>query len=150
KEVGEGIGGTEHLPHFLFCHRPTTARRGTERYTPAPGLGASRPASAGLLVEPPILPQFVVLLAPGRVAQDFVRLVQLLEPGLGDLVARIDVGMVLPRQLTKGLLDLFVGGRLGDAEGGVVILEVHDYSNPRRRMSWSSSCARRRFSRLDS
>ena len=47
---------------------------------------------------------------------------------LGRLVARVDVGMVLARQLPERLLDLLLGRGLRDAERRVVVLEVHTSS----------------------
>ena len=86
-----------------------------------------RPASrrAGLLVHPPVRSQLVVFLPLVGIAEHFVGLVDLLEFRFGRLVAGIDVGMVLPRQLPERLLDLLLGRGLGDAERRVVVLEIH-------------------------
>jgi hypothetical protein len=80
---------------------------------------------AGLLVHPPVRAQLVVLLPLVRIAQDFVRLVDLLELALRRLVARINVRVILARELPVRLLDFFPGRRFGDAERGVVVPEFH-------------------------
>ena len=67
-------------------------------------------------------PRVVVLLALHRVRQHGVRLGDLLESTLRILVVGVLVGVVLPRQLAEGLLDLLRLGVLGDAEDLVVIL----------------------------
>ena len=78
-----------------------------------------------LLVHPPVGAELVVLLSLLAVPEDLVRFVDFLELGLGGLVARVDVGMVLARELPERLLDLFLGGGLGDAERLVIVLEFH-------------------------
>src|SRR5207249_7011428 len=69
----------------------------------------------------PIRPQLVILLALGRVAQDFVGLIDFLELFLGLLFVFRHVRMVLPRQLAEGLLDVGFAGAAGHAQRFVVI-----------------------------
>src|SRR5262249_20608156 len=159
EEVGERVVVAEHLVHFCRRHRAVAAfaarPAAAERRVPAAAselarieAGSAGPC-AGLLVGAPVRAQLVVLLALRRIAEDLVRLVDLLELRLGRFVAGIHVRVVLARQLAERLLDLFVAPGLRDAERGVVVLEIHQ-SNPSMRLSWSSSWVRRRFdSRAD-
>jgi hypothetical protein len=78
-----------------------------------------------LLVRFPVGAQLVVLLALDRIAEHLVGLVDLLEFCFRRLVTRIHVRVMLARQLAERLLHLLVGGRLGDAERCVVVLELH-------------------------
>src|SRR5207237_277900 len=78
-----------------------------------------------LLVHAPVRPELVVLPALVRIAEHFVRFVDLFELPFGRLVARVHVGMMLARQLPVGLLQFLVGRGLRDAERGVVVLEFH-------------------------
>src|SRR5439155_26680454 len=63
----------------------------------------------------------VVLFAFLLVAEDVVGVLDFLEAGLGLLVAGVAVGVVLPRQLAVGLLDLVLRGGLRDAQDFVVV-----------------------------
>ena len=75
-----------------------------------PGPGGAHPLERGVavaVVERPLL----------GVAQDVVGLLRLLELGLGLLVARVDVGVMLPRQVAVGLLDLRRPRRRGARPG---------------------------------
>src|SRR5258708_5913358 len=80
-EVGEGMLVAEHLAHLVFGHRAEAAalRSATEVHVPA-GLIRIEPAALrpGLLVIPPYLAELVVLLALLRIAEHFVRSVNLL------------------------------------------------------------------------
>src|SRR6185503_19745881 len=118
-----------------------------------PGAAELAGVEAGprLLVRAPVRPELVIFLALGRIAEDFIGLVDLLELVLGRLVAGIDVRVVLARQLPVRLLELLVRGGFRDAERGVIVFEVHRQSNPSIRLNSSSSSARRRrVSRADS
>jgi hypothetical protein len=64
------------------------------------------------------------LLALGRVAEDLLGLVELLEASLGCGVARLGVRVMLAGQLAERLLDLSLRRRPRDTEDGVVVLEV--------------------------
>src|SRR5690606_14652725 len=64
----------------------------------------------------------VVLLALGRVAKHGVGLRGLLEAGLGCLVTRVLVRVVVPGDLAERLLDLVLARVLGDAQNLVVVL----------------------------
>jgi hypothetical protein len=85
----------------------------------APGVGARAGAAAaaadvgagglGLLDPLPVVAPAVVLLALVGVGQHAVRLANLLEEGLGLLVARVDVRVVLAGQLAVGRLDVLDG-----------------------------------------
>src|SRR5262249_38845852 len=150
EEIRERVVAPEHLVHFFLGHRPVAALAAgsaAEVHVESAELtgieaGAAR-RGASLLVGAPVRAQFVVFLALRRIAEDLVGLVDLLEAGLGRLVAWVHVGMVLARQLAERLLDLFFARGLRDAERGVVVFEVHQ-SNPSMRLSSSSSCVRRR------
>src|SRR5918996_5161877 len=84
---------------------------------------AGRPhAAAAIPRERPVAAQLVVLLPLGGVAQDVVRLADLLEPLGGVGVVRIPVGVVLLGEPAKRLLDFVRGSRLGDAEDLIVVL----------------------------
>src|SRR5262245_5315451 len=169
EEVGERVVVAEHLVHLFRRHRAVAALAArpaaAEMHVPAAAAELTRieAGAAGtrprLFVGAPVRAEFVVLLALRRIAEDFVRLVDLLEPRLGRLVAGVHVRMVLARQLAERLFDFLLTRGLRDAERGVVVFEVHqsnpstrvDQSNPSMRLSWSSSWVRRRFdSRADS
>ena len=60
-----------------------------------------------------------------RVLQDLVGLVDLLEPLLGRLVARVAVRVVLHGELAEGPLELGFLGALGHAEDLVVVALRH-------------------------
>src|SRR5262249_4211346 len=138
KEVGERVVAPEHLVHLFLGHRAVAAFAGTAAaevdVPPATTeLARIEPAAAGagarLLVGAPVRAQLVVLLPLRRITEHLVGLVDLLEAGLGCLVAGIDIRVVLARQLAEGLLDLFLARGLRHAERRVVILEFHQ-SNP--------------------
>ena len=126
EEIGERILVAEEIPHLLFGHRPVTtgAARVGRVGAAAEGRAPRLPLLLRLLVHAPVGAQLVVLPALLRIAEDLVRLVDLLELRFRRLVARVHVGMVLARQLAVRLLDLLFRRRLGDAERGVVVLEV--------------------------
>jgi hypothetical protein len=99
-------------------------------HRPAAVIEAGAAGRAPLLVHPPVGAQLVVLLPLLRIAEHLVGLVDFLELRLGRLVAGVDVGVVLARQLPVRALDLLVGGGLGDPERLVVVLEVHRVRAP--------------------
>src|SRR2546428_161188 len=105
EEVGEWIALAEHLAHLLFGHRPeATALAAAEVDVPFAAAREARSgarARTGLLVHAPVGAELIVFLALLRVAKDLVGLVELLESSLGRLVAGVDVGMVLARQLPE-------------------------------------------------
>ena len=88
---------------------------------------------AEFLTLPPVGPELVVGRALFRVLEDFVRLLQLLEPLLGVLLLA-DVGMELARELAVGALDLILGRAPRHTHDCVVILESH--GRRRLRRSW--------------
>src|SRR2546426_10728157 len=88
----------------LFRSRPATA--------PVPLTGAR---------ERSIAPQLVVLLPLVRVAQDVVRLVDLLEAVGGLRIVGITIGVVLLGEAAKRLLDLVGRRRLGHSEDLVIV-----------------------------
>ena len=63
----------------------------------------------------------VVLVALLLVAENVIGALNLLEPGLGLLVTRVAVGVILPRQLAVGFLDVLVGGIAFYAKDVVVV-----------------------------
>jgi len=72
----------------------------------------------------PVLPQLVVALAFVSVGQNFVSLVDLLKFVFGGFIARIDIRMILARQLAVGGLDLILGGGFGNAEDFIVVSKL--------------------------
>src|ERR1041385_2927287 len=128
KEVGERILISQHLLHFFLRHRPeaAAAARAAEIDVPlAPGKRIWSAGAFGLFVRTPVRAKLVVLLALGGIAEDLVGLVDLLELGVGRLVAGIDVRVMLARELAEGLLDLLVRRAFAHAERGVIVFEFH-------------------------
>src|SRR5215471_2044894 len=144
EEVGERAPVPEHLPHFLFSHRPIAAasRLAPEANVPARLTAEACAAGRHVFVRTPIRAELVVFFALLGIAKDLVRLVDLLELRLSSFVAWIDVRVVLARQLPERLLQILVGGGLRDAQGGVVVLEVHGQS--RSVPSRGQACVRSR------
>jgi hypothetical protein len=67
----------------------------------------------------------IVLLALVGLAEDLVRLADLLELGLSLLVVRIQIGVVLTSELAVGLPDILLRGRPWHAEYIVVVTPCH-------------------------
>src|SRR5581483_8193346 len=65
--------------------------------------------------------ELIVDLAFLGIAEDIVRLRDRFKLFFGGLIARIDVRVVLPRELAESFADLLLGGILFDAEGLVII-----------------------------
>src|SRR5262245_18129660 len=141
EEIREGVLAPEHLVHLFLRHRAIAglAAASEVRVPRARLTRIESLARAGLFVGTPVGAELVVLLALGGIAEHLVRLGQILEARLRSLVARIDVGVVLARQLPVRLLDLLLGRGFGDAERRVVVLEVHSQSKPSMRLNSSSS-----------
>lgn len=99
--------------------RPTGRARGPLAPVEAGGI------AAGPLIGVPVGAQPVVLLTLLRVAQHLVGLVGLLEAGLGLLVVRVDVRVILARQLAVRFLDLFLVCVLIHAQDLVVVFVIH-------------------------
>src|SRR5262249_55890250 len=97
----------------------------TEIHVPAGRRSTTRRAGAGLFVHAPVGTELVVLFPLLGVAEDLVGLVDPFELRLGRLIAGIDVGVMLARELPVGLLDFFFARVLRDAERRVVVLEIH-------------------------
>ena len=89
---------------------------------PPAAAGAERPAARPPPPKPPNIPPGVVLLALLGVGERVVGALDLLELLLRLRVVGVAVRVVLARQLAVRLLDLLVGGLLGDAEHLVEIL----------------------------
>src|SRR6185295_1677454 len=111
-------------------------RHGAEAAAPSPAAHVGVPLARewvgaacafGLFVGAPVGAELVVLLALGRIAEDLVGLVDLFEFRFGRFVTRVDVRVMLARELPEGLLDLLLGGALRHAERGVIVFEVHGY-----------------------
>src|SRR5699024_9362723 len=84
--------------------------------------------------------RLVVLLALGRIGEHRVGLADALELRFGRGVAGVGVGMVLPRQLPVGLLDLVLRRGGGDAQIGVIV-SLHPFTlRHGRPLPPSSSC----------
>src|SRR5581483_6247745 len=97
EEIRERVRVAEHLPHLVFGHRAEAAAAAARVDVPAAAgelarIEAAEAAGpgrgAGLLVCAPVGAELVVLAALLRIAEDFVRLVDLFELPLGGLVAR--------------------------------------------------------------
>src|SRR5262249_38393206 len=67
--------------------------------------------------------------------------VDLFELGLGGFVARVDIWVILARQLPIGLLDLCVAGASLDTQGFVVIVVIHSEAPPQNAIDASESSA---------
>src|SRR6266568_8675545 len=76
----------------------------------------------------PMRAKLVIFLPVGRVTQHLVSLVDFFEFFLGLLLVLGHVGMILPRQLAEGLLDLFFAGGPRDTQNLVVIFEFHSHT----------------------
>src|SRR5207245_811738 len=76
----------------------------------------------------PMRAKLVIFLPVGRVTQHLVSLVDFFEFLLGLLFVLGDIGMILPRQLAKGLLDLVFTGGPRDTKNFVVIFEFHSHT----------------------
>jgi hypothetical protein len=79
-----------------------------------PTAGA-RPGLKGAMTE------LIILLPEFRVAEDVIGLRDLLEPAFSLLIPWIQIGMVLTRQSTIGLLELLVGGGALDPQDLIII-----------------------------
>ena len=135
EEIGERIFVAEEVAHFFRRHgaiAALSAPSAAEVGVPLAGIESSGAGSAAaalrLLVHLPVRAELVVFLALLGVADDLVRLVDFLEAAFGGFVPGIDVGMILARHLSEGLLHLFGGGGFGNAERCVIVLEVHRVS----------------------
>src|SRR5262249_12488840 len=132
EEIRERVLAAEHLVDLVLRHRAIAALAAAEGHVPACTRLPAEPGAAlgaGLFVHPPVRTELVVLLALRGVAEHLVRFVDFLEARFGGLVARIDVGVMLARELAEGLLDFLLGRGLRDAKRRVVILEVHEQSS---------------------
>ena len=131
EEVGEpGITGSRRPELVADVARlaglPARAAEPGEARERAAGTERVGAAPARALELVPVGTEGVVLLALLGVREDRVRLVHVLEPLLGGLVARVAVGMVLAGELPEGLLDVGLGRGPRDAEDLVVIAVFHD------------------------
>src|SRR4029077_16913858 len=90
---------------------------------PAPAVAAHHLLFSGAAL--PVRSEFVVLLALGRIAEDLVGLVDLLEAGLGLLVVGIEVGMMLAGEFAVGRFDFGIRSAAFDAQGFVVVAKFH-------------------------
>jgi hypothetical protein len=121
------------------------AVRAARAVRPRPGRSAGEPlrevrpgvgidvGGLGLLVALPVGPEAIVQLALLGVAQDLVRLVDLLEARLGLGVAGVDVGVVLARELAERGADRLLARLAPHAQYPVVVPEVHPRPPPGRR-----------------
>src|SRR5206468_2075974 len=73
----------------------------------------------------PVGPQLVILLALRGIAQNLVRLIDLLELLLRTLLGLGHVGMILPGQLAKGLFDLLFTRLPRHAQHFVIIFKLN-------------------------
>ena len=87
-----------------------------------PAAVGSKPSRTAGVPEPVVGPPLLGVL------QDVVGLLDLLEPLLGGLVARVDVGMELAGEAPVGLLDVGLRGPLRDAQNLVVVAFFHALS----------------------
>src|SRR5262249_40087618 len=110
EQVGRLLG-----VHLLRTARPAAPVEVEVRPAPPPGRAARETGPRLGRAEA------VVVRALRLVAEHVVGLLHLLEVRLGLLVARVAVGVVLPRQLAVRLLDLLVGGVALDPQGVVIV-----------------------------
>ena len=100
------------------------------RPAPAPTAGETFPtgrrAEFGALL--PVRTEFVVFLALGGIAEDFVSLVDFLEFLFGGFFVLGDVGVILARQLAESLFDFFVGSGARHTQDFVIIFKLHRHS----------------------
>ena len=100
----------------------------TAAETAAEAAGAGRAAAvAGVHARKA---ELVVALPLFLIGKHLVRLVDLLELGLGLLVAGVQVGVVFLCQLPEGLFDFFFAGALLQAQHFIVISFLCQYSHP--------------------
>ena len=112
--------------HVFLGHRAKAAALAAAVVHVVGAAGLTRvETGAGLLVLAPVRTQLVVLFPLGGVAEDFVRLVDLLEARLCRFVVRVDVGMMLARQFAVRVLQFLLGSGLRYSERRVVVLEIH-------------------------
>src|SRR5207247_387830 len=125
-EAGESAGASrppEERPEEIREPASATPKVAeVDPHLPAPG---PRAGARRVPERVPIGPELVVPLAFLGIGQHLVGFPDLLEPGLGLGVALVHVGMVLPRELAIGGLDLFLGGTLRHSEDLVVVLVLH-------------------------
>ena len=121
EDIAETTALAEEILHFLGAHVPVLdagAWSRTALGAKAPGARLdTRRCGAG-----PVLPELVVELSLLRVRQHLVRFGDLLEARLGLLVPRIQVGVVLARELAEGGRDLFLRRPTRNAEHVVEVL----------------------------
>ena len=102
------------------CRLETPNPPGPARAAAGPSVGISRRGIDVVGVKPDLIVNLALL----GIAQDIVGFGQRLELLFRNLVAGIDVGMILARELAKGLANIVRRGRLLHAENFVVVLLV--------------------------
>src|SRR5207244_3481037 len=115
KKVAEAASapGTEEIAEIAVFHVPAfPARRRGE-------------ISARL----PVLAELVVALTLLRIGEDCIGLPDILKFLFRGGVARVDVGVILTRQLAVGFLDVVLRRGARNAEGLVVVLELDSHSS---------------------
>src|SRR3954470_7000300 len=150
EEVGEtAAAAAEQFFHLLLRYGPILAAAAGRVSAGPPALEAAEAAEPAwealrarrhVLVGAPVGAELVVLAALVGVAEHLVGFVDLLEARFGHLVPGVHVRVVLAGQLAVGLLDLLVGGRLGEPQRRVIVLEVHALRAP---AGWSADGDRR-------
>src|SRR5205814_3190190 len=114
------------------------AKPGSAKFKFDPPIGASVliKSAARLLCAPsrrrlksawliPIRAKLIVFLSFFRVAQDLIRLIDLLELFLGSRFVLRDIGMMLPGQLAKGTANFLFARCLRHAQRFVIISKLH-------------------------
>jgi len=141
EEVGKGIAVAEEVAQVVGVRGAILIAR-SARARPRPRAGEAgggaqelrgrgvTAAGAVLLVLTPLRPELVVERAFLGIREHLVGLVELLEARLGLLVAGVNVGVILPRQLAEGGADLLLGGALLQPERGVIVFKFYSHTHP--------------------
>src|SRR5215510_1202962 len=118
EEAGKWAVRTEEILQVLGADRSVL-----DASLPSEGCSAGPAGRLPGLVLLPVRPQLVILLALLRVAENLVRLVDLLELLSCARIVWIHVRVVLAGQLPEGGLDLLLAGRAGHAQHLVVVTD---------------------------
>ena len=124
KEVREGAAAAEQVLQIFgraITDVNALARLACGPSAPVKVTGAATPTLPAL----PVLSQLVIFGPLLRVGEDLVGFVDLFEAFLGLGIIRVHVGVMLPGQPAKCLLDLFDRGILVHAEDLVIVLVFH-------------------------
>jgi hypothetical protein len=140
--TGAGSGAKQHLKEVTEAPRAAPApEQATEINAPALPAGWRGKLCARF----PVCAKLVIALALVRIRKDVIGFAHLLELLFRGGVARVDIGMILPRQPTIGFFDLVRCRRAGDPEDGIVVAELCGHSVWLLLLNLPSGCARIRY-----